>query len=309
MSGFEGITGHERPKRVLERALRSGRVPHAYLFWGPDGIGKELTARAAAKVLLCRDPGAMKNAAFCGRCDGCRKIEAGSHPDLHLLAPGEKAISVDEVRKLLEALSYQAFERGRKIVIIRDVFRMSREGANALLKTVEEPPEETFLFLLAHHRSQLIPTLVSRCQPLRFDPLPEGAVEALLSERGIKPEAAKRMAALSGGSPGAALAEDPETLVKLDEEAEVVAGNLERMTPIERLETSEKWSKDKENLGLRLDCLERNLHARAKTDENALQSLERLFAVRALIDRNANLQLALDALFLMAGKEGWEVTI
>ncbi|TLN02497.1 hypothetical protein FDZ71_13055, partial [bacterium] len=164
---FGPVRGHQRPIKVLERAIKSGRIPHAYLFWGPDGVGKETVARHAAKILLCKDPSARANASPCGQCDGCAKTASGGHPDFHLVAPTEKAISVDDIRALLEALSFEAFERGVKIVIIRDVFKMSREGANALLKTVEEPPEGTHLFLLAHHRSQLIPTLVSRCQPLR----------------------------------------------------------------------------------------------------------------------------------------------
>jgi len=225
---------------------------------------------------------------------------------MHLLAPGDKVISVEDVRKLQETLSFQSFERGRKIAIIRDSFRMSREGANALLKTVEEPPPETHLFLLAHHRSQLLPTLVSRCQPLRFDPLTDGEVEEVLLLKGVEADDAKVLASLSGGSAGMAMAHDMESLIKARDEADSVAKNLRVMSPAERLELSERWSKDKESLPLRLDCLERSLRRMQADDPDALDTMGRLFTVSALIERNVNLQLALDALFLLEDDGGWE---
>jgi len=302
---FDAIVGHERPLRVLKRALASGRIAHAYLFWGPDGIGKELAARAAARVLLCRDAGALERGEGCGRCDGCAKCDAGEHPDLHLLSPGEKAISVDAVRGLQEALGLRAYESGRKIAIIRDAFRMSREAANALLKTVEEPPAGVFLFLLAHHRSQLLPTLVSRCQPLRFDPLPEGSVMALLEARGFAGETARRLAALSGGSPGAALCYEstPEEVV---EEVARVADGLARMGVAERFALAERWSRDKEGLHLRLDLLERAWRRQARSGAEGTGELARLFAARDRIERNINAELALDLLFLSEGAGSWE---
>ena len=165
---FSSVTGHERPLRVLRRVLASGRVPHAQLFWGPDGVGKERVANDFAEVLLCANGGALASGAACGVCPSCVKCAGGAHPDLHLLVAQKASISVDDVRRLQESLSYQAFERGRKVAIIRDSFRMTREASNALLKTLEEPPSGVYLVLLAHQRNQLLPTLVSRCQALRF---------------------------------------------------------------------------------------------------------------------------------------------
>ncbi|MHB8763977.1 MAG: DNA polymerase III subunit delta', partial [Deferrisomatales bacterium] len=217
--GFDEVVGHERPIRVLSRALASGRVPHAYLFWGPDGVGKELVARRTAQVLLCADPGALARARACGRCAPCGRVEAGSHPDLHVPVAKGASLSVAEVRTLQETLAYQAFERGRKVVILRQAFRMTREAGNALLKTLEEPPAGTHIVLLAHHRNQLLPTLVSRCQSLRFDPLPQGEVRRLLEARGLDPAAAEALAQVSGGCPGAVWGEEPDAVLALAAEA------------------------------------------------------------------------------------------
>ena len=112
-------------------------------------MGKELVARGFAQVLLCADGGALSRGASCGVCPSCVKCAGDAHPDLHLLVAQKASISVDDVRRLQETLSYQAFERGRKVAIIRDSFRMTREAANALLKTLEEPPAGVYLVLLA----------------------------------------------------------------------------------------------------------------------------------------------------------------
>lgn len=298
MKRFSDIVGHERAVRVIKRALASGRVAHAYLFWGPDGVGKEAVALATASVLFCGEDGARASGVPCGVCPACKKTEAGVHPDLHSLGGGEKATSVEEVRKLQEALSFQAYEKGRKVVIIREASRMSPAAANALLKTIEEPPPETFLFLLAEHQSRLLPTLVSRCQPVRFDPLSEEDVELVLVRSGVEADAAGKLAALSGGSPGTALALDPAGVTELMEEVARVADTLETMAIARRFELGDRWAKDKELLGLRLKCLEAEWARRVATDEVALMRLARLNTVRSLIERNINAQLALDALFV-----------
>lgn len=299
MGRLDEIAGHARPLRVLRRALSSGRIPHAYLFWGPEGVGKELAAMGFAEVLFCKDPEALGRASACGVCSSCVKFKAGSHPDLHLLSPDEKAISVEEVRALIQNLSFQAYEKGRKVAIIRDSFRMSREGANALLKTVEEPPPATYLFLLAPHRSRLLPTLVSRCQSVRFDPLSTGDVEKVLVGQGIAQGDALRLAELSGGSPGAALYLDQSAIPELSAEAEDIALRLDAFSIGERFALSERWAKDKEGLPLRLKSLERALASLARQDALAALRLIKLQKVRDLLERNINAQLALDALFVL----------
>ncbi|MDF1553320.1 MAG: DNA polymerase III subunit delta' [Deferrisomatales bacterium] len=312
---FSEVSGHQRPLRVLQRVLASGRVPHAQLFWGPEGVGKELVARALARVLLCADPGARDRGEGCGRCGPCAKCDGGSHPDLHLVVAQKASISVDDVRRLQETLAYQAFERGCKVAIIRDAFRLTREAANALLKTLEEPPAGVYLVLLAHHRNQLLPTLVSRCQALRFDPLPEAEVLRLLTERGVEAATAAAMAAVSGGCPGPVLDADPEEFLAADREAGEVVAQWGRQPAGRGFALASGWAADKDRLGTRLDGLERHLRRRAReqavshpadADGGELDALAGLTTLRYLLERNVNAQLALDALFLGMLGHLWE---
>ncbi|MEW6489357.1 MAG: DNA polymerase III subunit delta' [Thermodesulfobacteriota bacterium] len=310
---FASILGHERPLKVLRRALATGRVPHAYLFWGPDGVGKETVAAAWAQVLLCADPEAVGRAEACGRCGPCRKAAAGSHADLHRVVPGGTSIPIAEVRALQEALAYRSFERGRKVAIIRDAFRMTREASNALLKTLEEPPPGTHIVLLAHHRNQLLPTLVSRCQSLRFDPIPEEDVRRLLEAGGTAAQAAQAMARSAGGCPGAVWGREPEAFEAVEEEAREVWTDWERAPASERFARAARWAADRGELGRRLDALEDLLAARlregaraGRVDGSAAAALDGLARVRHLVDRNVNVELALDAYFLGALDAPWE---
>jgi len=303
---FAMISGHQRPVRVLQRLLASGRVPHAQLFWGPDGVGKERVALAFAQVLLCGEPGASARGEACGRCGACVKCTGGAHPDLHLVVAQKASLSIGEVRSLQETLAYQAFERGYKVVIIRDAFRLTREAANALLKTLEEPPAGVFLVLLAHHRNQLLPTLVSRCQALRFDPLPEAEVQRLLVARGRAAATAAAMAAVSGGCPGKVLDAEPDEFLAADREAGEVVAEWGRRPVAQRFALSASWAADKDRLTGRLDGLERHLRQRVRESAAApseaggavLDALTGLTTLRQMLDRNVNTQLALDALFL-----------
>jgi DNA polymerase-3 subunit delta' len=305
---FSDIIGHERPIRVLRRALSTGRVPHAYLFWGPDGVGKEGVARETAKVLFCDDSAAPGRGEACGKCAACRKVESDSHPDLHLLAAEAASITVGDVRSLKETLSYRAFERGRRVAIIRDAFRMTREASNALLKTLEEPSAGTHIFLLTQHRNQILPTLVSRCQPLRFDPVPEAQVRRLLEARGVEPAAAEVMAVIAGGCPGAVAGEDAESLVEMEREVAETWERWGRLGVADRFALSSRWASEKDKLALRLESLERCLRRSAgaaaaggSVARTAVDTLGTLFRVRRLLQQNVNTQLAVDALFLGVG--------
>lgn len=197
---------------MLRRAVQRGRVAHAYLFVGPEGIGKTLVARTVAQCLFCaRIPDKQLDA--CGECPSCRQVQAGTHPDLlHVECPeGKRELPIaliagpDENRGregLLHDLALHPLSASRRIAIIDDADRMNEESANALLKTLEEPPQGTILFLISPSLDALLPTIRSRCQPIPFAPLTPADVAELLVELGWEsdPQAAADVAALSDGS-------------------------------------------------------------------------------------------------------------
>jgi DNA polymerase-3 subunit delta' len=222
------------------------------------------------------------------------------------------SITVGDVRSLQETLAYRAFERGRRVAIIRDAFRLTREAANGLLKTLEEPSAGTHIFLLTQHRNQILPTLVSRCQPLRFDPVPETQVRRLFETRGADPAVAKAMAEIAGGCPGAVSGEDLETLLETEREVTETWEKWGNLGVADRFAVSSRWASEKDQLAFRLESLERCLRrsagvaaAAGSIAGRAVDTLGTLFRVRRLIQQNVNTQLAVDALFLGVGGD-WE---
>jgi DNA polymerase-3 subunit delta' len=195
---FCQIAAQESAIRILRRALGSGKVPHAYIFSGPPGVGKGLAASIMAAALNC--PSGGDDA--CGSCPSCGKIGRAVHPDvLRLSLPeGRKAIPVEAVRALGSRLMVRAHEGRAKVAIIDPADMMTEPAANALLKTLEEPGAGRFLILVTARLSSLLPTVRSRCQVVRFHPLPEETIAQLLSRRGVPPESAATAAAFSEGS-------------------------------------------------------------------------------------------------------------
>jgi DNA polymerase-3 subunit delta' len=205
---WQRVRGHDALVQAFERVVRRGRLAHAYLFTGPPGVGKRLFAGEMAKALLCEAPPAGRLEA-CDHCPACLLVEAGNHPDLLTVARPEEGMEVpiDVVRELCRGLSLKA-ARGRcKVAIVDDADDLNDAAANCFLKTLEEPPPGSVLILVGTSPERQLSTIVSRCQVVRFAPLPEAQVIELLRAQGVEDEShARRLARLSGGSLGQALA-------------------------------------------------------------------------------------------------------
>lgn len=202
--GGKVFLGHKQARNLLTRGLSSNRLAHAYMFRGPEGVGKQLFARGLTAAVNCA---AAQGIAACGICSGCRKFASGTHPDFLLVSPEKGAIKIDQVRELIKKLSYAPYEAGMRVVLIEDVHTMRREAANSLLKTLEEPPEDNLLILTADSSRSVLPTISSRCQTIPFYPLTlEETVSVILREnRELDRETAIILARLAEGSPGKAL--------------------------------------------------------------------------------------------------------
>ena len=167
---FDDFAGNRRVVERLRRKLRESRFPHGLIFSGPAGVGKHTCALMVAKALNCLNstPGN-----FCGECSSCRKIEAGTHPDVMLISVAEDAsqIKIAQVRRVLELLGLQPLEGRNKIFILDPADLLNAEAANALLKGLEEPPENSFFVLVTVNVHELLLTIRSRCQTYHFTPL------------------------------------------------------------------------------------------------------------------------------------------
>jgi len=228
---LDDIAGQREAVDLLRRLLRSGRVPQALLFRGPEGVGKATTARTFAAALMCDADGT----AACGRCASCVLNERETHPDYLRVgrltrqeiknkensrlftqvagaAEGDLAsrILVDQIRKLTGIVGFRPRQGRRRVALIDPADRMNREAQNGLLKTLEEPPAGSLVILISARPHLLLPTVRSRCFSIGFSTMRVTELSALLERRGMPPDEAAARAALSGGSLGRALELDLE---------------------------------------------------------------------------------------------------
>lgn len=206
MGGYPGlcystVVGQEKAVGLVSRSLQSERVPHAFIFKGPDGVGKKLFGRGLAAALNCRD---HSNVYACGQCSSCKKYLADSHPDSVVITPDKGMIKISQVREMMKLLEFPPYESRWRIVLLEDVHTMRQEAANSLLKTLEEPPEGNVLILTADISRELLTTISSRCQVVPFYCLePDDTADILCTaEPDMDHDTARLLARLSEGSPG-----------------------------------------------------------------------------------------------------------
>ena len=236
---------------ILKRALENRTLAHAYLFSGDAGVGKKLTALALAASVNCADTGPD---GACGRCPSCRKVAAQAHPDVHMLVPDGDEIKIDQIRQIQSELSLKPFEGDKKVLIVDGAEQMNQAAANAFLKTLEEPPGDALLILIAAMPQRLLSTIRSRCQEIRFTPLPRRLLaQALVKRRGLPEEDAWLLAALSQGSMGRGLEMDVAQEKEVRSAVAALWAELPGMNDGDVLALAERFAKDRDRFDRMLE--------------------------------------------------------
>ncbi len=331
---FRDLVGQRSAQTLLRTALRRGQVSHAYLFVGPSGVGRLATARAFAQALLCETGGDDA----CDRCRACRKVAGGTHPDLRIISPGRteaggerRAVGIDQIRELKRDAAYPPYEARWKVFIVEDAEAMRAEAANSLLKVLEEPPPGIVIILLAESPASLLPTIVSRAQSVRFSFVAPAEIARALAARGVPPERARYLAALSGGRVGRALGAADAGAEAFDRRAGVVQtlAALSTGDVVARLDAAEGVSRLRDEIDGWLDtallwvrdlliwqetrdpALLVNLDARREVAEWAgraggaglRRTAEAIEQAKANLRRNLNPRLVLEDLFVRIGDD------
>lgn len=311
---FGDIIGNGRNIAILQRVVSSGRIAHAYLFIGPEGVGKKKSAEAFIAALFCGSSDA------CGNCSSCRKLAAGSHPDLHLLVPDGQFIKIDQVRGLQRELAYRPYEAPRKACIIDGADKLNQSSGNALLKTLEEPPGNALMILLATTADSVLPTIRSRCQQLLFSGIPTEEIVEFLIRQGTPAETAQVAASLADGSITRGLALCSEEIMAQRSAIISAACGLRRQEIPNLFALGEMFDKDRERADQAVELLVsfwRDMlllrsgagqlvnmdflpllqdEADRRSERTILENIEQLGRTKVAIKRNANVRLALDVL-------------
>lgn len=302
---FPEVLGQEAAVSQLVASIHAGRVPHAYLFTGPAGVGKKTAARAWAKVLFCQNP--LSTTRPCGICGTCLKVENGGHPDLLWVdfarqaallketVDKQKSLKIATVREMEHALRLKPLEGRVKVAILTPADALGDDAAHALLKIVEEPPPGTHIVLISTEAGSLLPTIRSRCQRVRFRPLAAEVVKDILArDNGHRPVAdIERAAQGADGSidKGKALLEE--------------GGGLDFDWARSPLSEMLSWCEGFQNPRLGRTAAERFLETLitqfqgdARTGERTPEDLERVFQSLTRLRQNASVSLTLQHLFI-----------
>ena len=329
-----GILGHEWAVQLLREHIRRGSLRHSYLFSGPQGIGRRTLALRFTQALNCLQPPAPGEP--CRACRICKQIERMQHPDLAVVQAERmgETLRVEQIRDLLHSLALTHYEARYRVALLLRFEEAHPSAANALLKTLEEPPPRVVLIVTAESVESVLPTIVSRCEVLRLRPLPCEVVSAgLQSGWGLAAEQAALLAHLSGGRPGYALRlhQQPDILAQrqtwLDDHRRLLEANrVERFAYADKLtKVKERADKGQMRENLRalletwlslwrdvllsaadsneplanLDCRVEieTLAARVGLD-NACRVVDALQRTFDLLDRNVNAQLMMEVLLL-----------
>jgi DNA polymerase III subunit delta' len=245
------VVGHERVRALLARSIRAGRLPPALLLTGPEGVGKRTVALAAARALVCETGLGVA----CEECAACRRAARGLHPDVTLVEPETATIKIEQVRDMAREVLALPFEARARAFVMDEAHVMTEQAGNALLKSLEEPPATSHVFLVTASPQALLPTIRSRCQTLRLGPLPPALLESYLRDRaGLTAEEARLRATVSGGSIGAALALDSDAYRASRSELLAVLERSGAVGAVERMEAAQRLA-DLEDPALALTTL------------------------------------------------------
>jgi DNA polymerase-3 subunit delta' len=321
---FKDVLGHSKPIELLKRAIEKDKMAQSYLFLGNEGVGKKWVALQFAKAIDCLEGGSEIGDA-CDHCLSCKKIAKGLHPDVLLIEPQGQVIKKEQIIQMQSELVYRPYEGRYRVCILTAADRMAPYIPNTLLKTLEEPPLHTVMILLANNPKFLLPTILSRCHPIRFNPLPVPLVSKwLMEQKGLGKREAHLLASLSEGSPGKALEiEDEIHQIPRKELLNDLLGL--KSLPIEKMEGwSESLPSQREDLLLILEVAKTLLRdlivTKTVRDETklihsdllgSLGTIARAWSLPSLLHRidvlhqttlsiraNANTKLALEAMML-----------
>ncbi|SKA76813.1 DNA polymerase III, delta prime subunit [Caloramator quimbayensis] len=243
------VLGQEYAKNAIKSMYDNNKMSHAFIIQGPDGIGKSIFADYIASMILCR--GSKKP---CSECTSCKKIQSGIHPDYKIIS-SSKSIGIDVIRKLIDDVNIKPYEGDKKVIVIKGADKITIEGQNALLKTLEEPLKDTTIIILLENINSILDTIISRCQVLRLGRVERDKIQEYLIKRGVEYKKAKTAACLSDGILGNALKYLDDKYAALRMETLKTLRDIIRADEVKILDSVDFFLSQKENIDSVFDIM------------------------------------------------------
>ena len=294
---FRGILGNEETKKILENSIKKQKISHSYMFIGQSGIGKFMVAKEFAKAVLCQ--GEQRP---CDKCEACIKFNGDNNPDIKIIDEAEeKSIKTETIKEMIKGVYEKPIVSSKKVYIINDSHKMTKEAQNSLLKTLEEPPEYVVIILVTENENLLLNTIKSRCTKVKFNSLTNNELIKILKEKYSYNEISENILEVAGGSVIHALtAIGKENIFS---EIKNMFSCLENINIIDLLNKKDLIFKDKDNVYEVLDYINIILFKRINENEKYTKCIKFVEETKERLKKNSNYDMTIDNLLLKIWEE------
>lgn len=293
---FNNILGNEETKRILETSVKTEKISHSYLFIGKNGIGKFMFAKEFAKAILC-----IGEDKPCNKCEACITFDNNNNPDITIIDEEEKSIKTETIKEMIKGVYEKPLKSSKKIYIINDSEKMTKEAQNSLLKTLEEPPEYVVIILITENENLLLNTIKSRCAKIKFSDLSTNEIKQILEEKYNLKNISENILEIAQGSVVSAL-----SAIEQEESINVINNivlELNKMNLIDLLNKKDLIFKDKEKVQENLSYL--NIILFKKLDENLkyINCINIVEETKERLKKNSNYDMTIDNLLINIWEE------
>ena len=283
---FQNILGNDKVKELLQESVNNNQVSHSYLFIGESGIGKKMIAKEFAKAILC-----LGDNKYCDNCKSCLEFDGGNNPDFSIIEPDGNVIKIDQIRQMQREVQEKPIISSKKVYIINDADKMKREAQNALLKTLEEPPEFVTIILIGENENEFLATIKSRCMILHFNSISDSDMKKYLEEN-YNMKVTSNMLDVFQGSIGKAieLKDKQEEYLAIEQAFD----NLEKEDLIDLIKKLDILYTSKDEILDMLDYINIILLKKSKEDIKYTECIKIVENTKRRIGQNANYDMSID---------------
>ena len=285
---FKNILGNEKNKQILEKSIEINKISHSYIFWGIEGIGKQIIAKEFARIVLCTN----EQEKGCHQCKSCIEFMSHNHPDFLYLEPDGNSIKIEQIRYLQRKIQEKPIISNKKVYIINDADKMTTEAQNCLLKTLEEPPEYGTIILIGSNENAFLNTIKSRCMKIAFQPIENEYIKQYMEKTyGMTDISLNMLEAFQGSIGKAILLKDKKEQY---ENIESMIEKLNKTDMTELIKLGEPLYQSKDEIMNILDYINIILLRLAKENTQYANCIDIIEDTKKRLNQNANYDMCID---------------